>query len=270
MIWTRPVAAFSRLVLLATFAAVVLAGIGPMAHPSVAAASNASTMEATILSLVNAERTKRGLVPLRLHAGLVDLAGDRAAQMASTAVFAHPSCLSCLVDSRNIQYYAASEIIAWTSWPWGAQAAKSLFDAWKGSPLHWGILMSAKYNYIGLGVAYRGANGRSYAAGLLTESKDQSRPSAKTTGSSRNGTTVKWTWSGADRKLQTHTAGLKSFDVQYRVGNGTWKTIRAGTTATSLTLKSRAHGHWYWLRVRARDNAGNVSAYSAGRRIWVP
>jgi uncharacterized protein YkwD len=270
MVRSRGLTARPRLLVTAMLAAIVVLGVGPLAHPSSVAASTASTMEAKILSLVNAERTKRGLVPLRLHAGLVDLAGDRAAEMASTAVFAHPSCLSCLVDSRNIQYYRAGEIIAWTGWPWGAQAAQSLFDAWKGSPLHWGILMSAKYNYIGFGVAYRGANKRSYAAGLLTESKDQTKPSAKLTGSSRKGTTVKWTWSGADPKLQTHTAGLKSFDVQYRVGKGTWRTIRAGTTATSLTLKSRAHGHWYWLRVRARDNAGNVSAYSAGRRIWVP
>lgn len=251
-------------------AAIVVMGIGPLAHPPTAAASTASTMESTILSLVNAERTKRGLVPLRGHPDLVDLAGDRAAEMASTAVFAHPSCLSCLVDSRNIQYYGASEIIAWTSWPWGAEAAQSLFDAWKGSPLHWGILMSAKYNYIGLGVAYRGANNTSYAAGLLTESKDQTKPWAKMTGGKRIGTTVKWTWSGADTSLQTHTAGLKNFDVQYRVGKGTWKTIRSGTTAKSLTLHSRKHGHWYGLRVRARDNLGLVSSWSSERRIWVP
>lgn len=267
---TRPSAALSRLLLLATLAAVVVTGIGPMAHPSAAAAGTADTMESTVLSLVNAERTMRGLVPLRLHPGLVGLAGDRAATMASTGVFAHPSCLSCLVKARDIQYYGVGEIIAWTSWPWGDEAAQSLFKAWKGSPLHWGILMSSTYNYIGFGVAYRGANKRTYAAGILTESTDLTKPWAKMSTGSRSGTTVKWTWSGADTTLQTHTAGLKNFDVQYRVGKGAWKTIRSGTTARSLSLGSRAHGHWYGLRVRARDNLGNLASYSSERRIWVP
>jgi hypothetical protein len=88
--------------------------------------------------------------------------------------------------------------------------------------------------------------------------------------SSRSGTTVSWAWSGADTKLQTHTSGLKNFDVQYRVGSGTWTTIRSGTTAKSLMLTGRAHGHWYGLRVRARDNLGYLSSYSAELRVWVP
>ena len=81
---------------------------------------------------------------------------------------------------------------------------------------------------------------------------------------------MSWSGTGADTRLQTHTAGLKNFDVQYRVGSGTWTTIRTGTTAKSLSLGSRAHGHYYGLRVRARDNLGYLSAWSAEMRIWVP
>jgi uncharacterized protein YkwD len=270
MTWMRPRAGLSRLALIATLAALVGTGVGSMAHPSAVAAGTAETMETTILGLVNTERTKLGLVPLRLHPALVDLAGDRAASMAKTGVFAHPSCLSCLFDARDIQNWGAGEIIAWTSWPWGAEAAKSLFQAWKGSPLHWGILMSSTYNYIGFGVAHRAANGRTYAAGLLSESNDRTVPWATMSTGSRKGTKVTWTWTGADRPLQTHTAGLRNFDVQYRVGKGAWRTIRSWTTATSLSLGSRAHGHWYGLRVRARDNRGNLSPYSAEKRVWVP
>lgn len=267
---TRLLALASRLLIAATLAACVVTAAGPLAHPGTVAASTADTMESTILGLINAERSKRGLVPLRLASALVDLAGDRAASMASTGTFAHPSCLSCVVNARGIQYYGTSEVIAWTTWPWGDQAAQSIFNAWKGSPGHWAILMSATYNYIGLGVAYRSSDHKTYASGNLTESKDHTRPWAKMSTKSRTGTTVKWTWTGADTKLQTHTAGLKNFDVQYRVGSGSWKTIRSGTTAKSLTLSSRAHGHWYGLRVRARDKLGYVSAYSAELRIWVP
>lgn len=264
------IATLPRLIVTAVLAASFVMAAGPMAHPTDVAASTASSMESQILGWVNAERSKRGLVPLRLHSGLVSLAGDRAAQMASTGVMAHPSCLSCVINARGIQWYGVGEVIAYTTWPWGSQAAKSVFNGWKGSPGHWNLLMSNQFNYIGFGVAYRSANGATFAAGVLTESNDRTKPTAKMKSGSRSGTTVSWTWTGADVKLQTRTSGLKSFDVQYRVDKGAWKTVKSGTTAKSLSLSSRVHGHWYGLRVRARDGRGNLSAYTAEKRIWVP
>ena len=50
------------------------------------------------------------------------------------------------------------------------------------------------------------------------------------------GTTITFSWSGYDPKLQKRTAGLRSFDLQYRVNGGSWRTIRDNTTATSITL----------------------------------
>ena len=267
---TRPIRALVRLMLAALVVASLGIAVGPMAHPGPVSAGTAETMESTILSLVNAERTKRGLVPLRIHSGLVDLAGDRAAYMASIGSLQHISCLSCTMAARGIQAYGSSEVIAWTSYPWGSQAANSIFTAWKNSPSHWSLLMSSKSNYIGIGVAYRSSNARTYASAVMTESKDRTKPWARMSSGSRSGTTVSWSWTGADTKLQTHTAGLKNFDVQYRVGSGSWVTIRSGTTAHSLSLGSRAHGHWYGLRVRARDNLGYLSSYSAELRIWMP
>jgi hypothetical protein len=41
-------------------------------------------------------------------------------------------------------------------------------------------------------------------------------------------------------------------------------------TARSSSIGGHAGRHYYGLRVRARDNAGNVSSYSAELRIWVP
>lgn len=263
----------SRIVLAAALGAVVLAGVGPMANPAPVAATTASTldaMEVTMLGWINAERTKRGLVPLRLHSGLVTIANSRAAYMASTQVMAHPSCVHCLFDNAGIQYYSGTEVIAWSGYAPGDTAAKSLFSAWRNSSLHWGILMSSKYNYIGLGIAYKSGGHGSFMAGELTESKDRTNPWAKMTSASHSGTTVSFAWTGADVALQTHTAGLKNFDVQYRVGSGTWSTIKSATTSRSLSLTGRAHGHWYGLRVRARDNLGHVAGYSAELRIWVP
>lgn len=267
---SRPIRALTRLTLAALVVACLGTVVGPMAHPGPVSAGTAETMEATILSLVNAERTKRGLVPLRRHWKLVDLAGDRAAYMASIGGLQHISCLSCTLNSRGIQWYGASEVIAWTSYPWGSQAANNIFNAWRNSPSHWSLLMSNRSNYIGIGVAYRSSTARTYASAVMTESKDQTRPWARMSTGSRSGTTVSWSWTGADTALQTHTAGLKNFDVQYRVDAGTWTTIRSGTTARSLSLSSRSHGHCYSLRVRSRDNVGYVSLFTSALKVCVP
>jgi uncharacterized protein YkwD len=265
----RPDALF-RLALTAVFAAGAVTFVGPMSNPAPVAAATASTVESTILGWVNAERTKRGLRPLRLHAGLVDLAGDRAETMASTGVFKHPSCVKCMFDDRGIQYYSGTEVISWSGYELSENPANSLYSAWRNSSLHWGILMSSKYNYIGLGVADRSSTNGTYAAGLLTESRDRTTPWAKMGNGSRSGTSVTWSWSGGDRKLQTHTAGLKNFVVQYKVDGGSWSTIRSGTTAKSLTLSNRARGHCYSLRVRSRDNRDYLSSYTAAVQVCIP
>ena len=90
------------------------------------------------------------------------------------------------------------------------------------------------------------------------------------TGAGRSGDDVSWSWSGYDPRLQTHWAGLRDFDVQYRIGSGSWRTIRDNITSTSLTLRDRVHGRSYAIRVRATDRRGNVGKWTAESRIWVP
>jgi uncharacterized protein YkwD len=269
---TRP-NVFGRLLLVAAFAALVGTAAGPMTNPAPAAASTATTLDAIelqMLSWVNTERARRGLVPLKMHGGLAAIANSRAAYMASTQVMKHPSCVHCLFDNAGLQYYAGTEVIAWTGYAPGSTAAKSLFSAWRNSSLHWGILMSSKYNYVGFGAGYKSGGHGTFMAGELTESVDQTKPWAKMGTASRSGTTISWSWTGADTKLQTHTAGLKNFDVQYRVDSGTWTTIKSGTTAKSLSLTSRARGHCYSVRVRSRDMRLYVSSYTAALKVCVP
>ena len=270
MVRPRPrTRALRQLLAVSVLVAAVATGIGPIAHPAPVSASTADTMEAQLLTLINDARSKKGLVPLRKWAKLADMAGDRAATMARNRTLAHASCLSCLFNSYGVQWYSIGEVIAASTYPWGSQSALSIFNGWKASSAHWAILMSSNFNYIGLGVALS-STGKTYAAGEVSESRDHTRPWARMNGSSRSGSTVSWSWTGADTKLQTHTSGLKNFDVQYRVGSGTWSTIRSGTTAKSLSLGSRAGGHYYGLRVRSRDNRGYVSGWSAELRVWVP
>jgi uncharacterized protein YkwD len=261
---------FGRLLAVSLLTAVFATTFASFARPAGVSASTATDMEARLLSSINAERAKRGLVAIRLDSRLVDYAGDRASTMASSGVMKHPSCLSCSLTNRGIQYYSNGEAIAYTTWPWGSQAADSIFTGWMKSDLHRALLMSSKFNYIGLGVAYRSSAHQTFAAAVLTESKDRTKPWAKMGSGRRSGSTVSWSWSGGDTRLQTHTAGFKNFDVQYRVGSGTWSTIRSAVTSTSLSLSSRRGGHYYGLRVRSRDNRGYVSSWSGEVRVWVP
>lgn len=90
------------------------------------------------------------------------------------------------------------------------------------------------------------------------------------TGGRVSGRTVSWTWRGTEVTLQTHTSGLCTFDVQHRVDAGAWRLLKSRTTATSLSLTSRPAGHTYAIRIRARDCAGNVSAFTAARTLRVP
>ena len=155
------------LLLAAIFAAMLALAIGPVAHPDPANASTATTMEAYIVSWVNGARQSRGIPALRVGSKLTDLAGSRATTMARTGVLAHPSCLACTYGSWDISWSACGEAIAMTTYPWGYQAARSIFLGWKNSPGHWSLLMSRSYKRIGVGVAYRSSNHSTWGAADL-------------------------------------------------------------------------------------------------------
>ena len=125
-------------------------------------------------------------------------------------------------------------------------------------------------NYLGVGLARRSSNNRTFGAIVLTESRDHSGARAQVTGATRTGDAIAWTWTASDLALQTHTAGLRDMTVQMRRDSGSWKTIYAHTTATSHLSPDKANGHWYGLRVRATDRRGNVGPWSTERRVWVP
>lgn len=63
-------------------------------------------------------------------------------------------------------------------------------------------------------------------------------------------------WTGTDAG-----SGIASYDVQRSYDGGTYLTIASATTATS-TNWTMTPGHTYRFRVRARDKAGNVGAWT--------
>ena len=261
----------SRLLLAVAISMVVLGGFSPIATPGAVRAGTAETMEAQLVGWINSSRAKLGLRALRVHTGLTSLAGYRAGVMASTGVLSHTvaGCLSCSLTSRGIQKYSDGEVIAENTYPWGSSSALALFNWWKSSPEHWGLLMSRTFNYFGVGVAYRSSNRMTFGSVVLTESVDQTGGWARMGSGGASGTTVSWSWNGGDIWLQTHTAGLHNFDVEYRIDYGVWSLIRKGTTVKSLSLSGRPHGHYYAIRVRSHDWRGNSSAWTAEIPVYV-
>lgn len=230
----------------------------------------ATTPERQIVDSVNEARAARGLVPLRSDNRLWSLADDRAGAMAAASVLSHgvAGSLQSNLEARAIQWYGHGEVIAYSTGSAGTAAA-ALFGLWASSPPHWDLLMSARFNYLGIGLA-TSSSGVTYGSIVLTESRDRTGARGVMLRATVSGDDVRWTWRGYDPALQTHTTGLRDFAVQQRTDRGSWVTVINSTTGTARSAVNRTRGHWYGLRVRARDRAGNVGPWSPELRVWVP
>lgn len=260
-----------RRFMFAVLAAAILAGLFTISSPAPTFAGITST-ERAVVDWINADRAARGLRPLRPWTTLYDIAGLRAKRMASANVMSHTisGSLASQLSGYGVRYYAKGENIAYTSMYTGRDAARHMYRMWKASSIHWSQMMSTKFNYVGVGLAYRSSNGRTFGAIVFTESPDHTRPNARVTDGERTGGDIVWTWTGSDVRLQTHTAGLRDFDVQLRRDSNSWWLARDNTTAKTLTMVGKPGGHTYGLRVRARDKAGNVGPWSAELRVSLP
>jgi hypothetical protein len=221
---------------------------------------------------VNAARAERGLVALRPDSRVWDLAGDRAAVMASRNVLSHTVAgnVGSQLSGRGIKWYRWGEDIAYTSTTRGTAATADLFARWKGSKAHWDLLMSPNFNYIGIGMAYRSSNHRTFGAVVMIDGPDRTRARGAMVDVTRTDNDLRWTWRGWDPILQTRTSGVATYEVQYRVDWGTFRTLTTATASTAWNAADRARGHTHGVRVRARDRAGNLGPWSAELRVWVP
>lgn len=259
-----------RLVLV--LAAVVVAVSTLAAAPAPVAADTASDMEALILRSMNDDRTAQGLVAYRNWGALETLAAERAQRMADAKTLTHAAAggnLGAAYDARGIQWFGYGETIGVSSFAWGSDAAMSIYNGWKGSAPHYAIMFSQTYNYVGIGVV-RGSDGQAWISAVYAESVDHTAPVARNGSLTRVGRTVYFSFSGFDPRLQSRTAGLRSFDVQLRRDGGTWRTVRNDITWTKVRFKDRARGHWYSVRVQSADRRGTLSRWTSEKRIWVP
>ena len=262
--------AMTLLALLAPAAASGASGTASSTNPP--SSPSSTTVEGYLVKWINRDRMARGLRPYVRWSTLRDVATQRASTLASLGVLSHTRAgsLSSQLSSAGAQYYAWGEDLGYSGYSWGYDVAKSLFTMWRHSPSHWSLMMSSRFNYVGVGLAYRWGNHTTYSSIVFTESRDHTAPSSRMTGASRNGDNVHFSWKGYELKLQTHTAGFRNFDVAYKIDGGAWRTIRSRTTGTSITLYDRPHGHTYYVMVRARDRNGNTSRWSNAYHVSVP
>ncbi len=260
-----PVRRFSPLAL----AFILAIGLAPATSAADSAPSDAeiSAAEKSVLSLTNRRRAAAGLVSLRWDSRLADLAGDRAAYMASTGNFSHTQSNGTdvfdMIQSAGITWYGAGEIIAWNSAAALDYSAAFAVQGWMGSPSHKAIVMSKGYNYVGFGLAIS-ESGKRYWAGVYMKGPDRTGAWSKIVGTAKrnlNSTDVRvWVkWAGNDTRLQVLTSGFRYYQVQRRRNGGTWGSY-AVTTRISMTRTWRRHST-YDVRVRSRDKAGNWGAW---------
>jgi uncharacterized YkwD family protein len=129
---------------------------------STASTLNAS-VEKTLLSLLNAERTKRGLSPLQSDSSLTNLARLKSSDMVAKNYFSHTSPTygtpAQMLSRYGISYRLYAENIAQ-----GADAYR-IHAMWLASAGHRANILNPQLNRVGIGVT-RSSTG-SYTATLL-------------------------------------------------------------------------------------------------------
>ncbi|QUL52809.1 serine protease [Paenibacillus tritici] len=124
----------------------------PAPAPTTVAAvsNNASSYTQQVVALVNKERAAAGLAPVSALDSLNKVAAAKAADMRSNKYFSHTSPTYGspfdMMSAFGITYKAAGENIAM-----GQKTPQEVMTAWMNSPGHKANILSANFNYIGVG-----------------------------------------------------------------------------------------------------------------------
>ncbi len=122
--------------------------------------ANISAVEKEVVTLVNAERTKRGLKPLAIDSKLCEIARLKSQDMITNKYFSHQSPTYGspfdMMKKFGVSYRTAGENIAA-----GYSTAQAVFDGWMNSSGHRANILNPAYTKIGVGLA-KGGNYGSY------------------------------------------------------------------------------------------------------------
>lgn len=118
------------------------------------------SIENKVITLVNTERTKAGLSPLKTNWQLSRIARYKSQDMINKGYFSHTSPTYGspfkMMESFGIKFSAAGENIAM-----GQKTAEEVMNAWMKSPGHRSNILSPSYTQIGVGLA-KNSNGTCY------------------------------------------------------------------------------------------------------------
>ena len=257
-----------RLASLALAAILGLAVIAPGAAIAVTAPPDeaaVSAAETAMVAALNADRTAKGLVPVRVDARLMAIARARSDDMVAQDYFSHvqPDGRNVfdVLTAQHITWYNAGEINAWNAFPMDSTVAAADYQ-WTHSAGHDAILMSTSYNYVGVGLAVDPDSGKKVWTAVYLRGPDRTPARATVytpkvvSGPTSTTRYAKLSWTGYDVRLQVYTSGLRSYSVQRRIDGGLWANVLVGTTLHSTTVKMYL-GHLYEFQFVARDRAGN-------------
>ena len=176
--------------------------------------------------------------------------------MASKNILSHSIAgnVGTSLSSRGVRWFRWGDAIAYTYKSYGTYATADLFSLWKGSSSHWDLLMSPRFNYIGIGMTYRSSNHKTFGDVVLIDGPDRSAPGAAMVSVSRDGDDVTWTWRGWDVILQTQDVrgrqlrrpgpdGLRLV-VDHRIRHDLDPAIRHESSARSLPRGPRRGARW--------------------------
>ncbi|MFD2923612.1 CAP domain-containing protein [Halobacillus naozhouensis] len=117
-----------------------------------------SSYEEKVVQLVNEERAKEGLSPLKMHDRLSDLARMKSQDMADKGYFSHTSPTYGspfdMMQQYNFSYSAAGENIAA-----GQRTPQEVVEGWMNSPGHRANIMNEHFTHIGVGYVEGGSYG---------------------------------------------------------------------------------------------------------------
>lgn len=105
-----------------------------------------------VAAIVNRERAANGIAPLKFSEELSNAAIARAQELKTSFSHKRPNGSLCftVLDEMGISYSIAAENIAY-----GQRSPEEAVSDWMSSEGHRGNILSADFDYIGIGVAYK-------------------------------------------------------------------------------------------------------------------
>ena len=133
--------------------------------PTAEQAAGVSAEESRIFDLVNGERARAGLTPLKLSGRLAVAARGHSYDMALRRYFSHQSGDGVSAEQRirgsGIDYDEMGENICMDDLSGGERLPERTVHGWMGSPGRRQNMLSPRFNQTGIGVA-RAADGSAY------------------------------------------------------------------------------------------------------------